>query len=241
MSSKKLNSEEWKAIRLRWQTDPRMGFAWLVEELNLPVGRNALVMRAKREGWAKSVTLNEISNKAHLKADHAFSGVLQEVVASGVALDSPEIVTRVTNEAIDLRTHVIETHRQEWNHHRKEYGTEAFMQAERTKALKAKYGGAEYADKLVEDKLAAPIMEYTYSDLAKFARCAKLMAETIKIRQEGERKAWGLDASNEDTTAGMETEEQLNARYEAFMMQHRKERKQRQGANPDSGNEHILN
>src|SRR5690606_13093084 len=45
------------------------------------------------------------------------------------------------------------------------------------------------------------------------ARVAKTAAEAIKIRQEGERKAWGLDAISEDTGTGVATLEQLDAMF----------------------------
>ena len=46
----------------------------------------------------------------------------------------------------------------------------------------------------------------------------KTLAETIRIKQDGERKAWGLDsATDEDNTTPQQTLEQLNAIYEMAM------------------------
>lgn len=46
----------------------------------------------------------------------------------------------------------------------------------------------------------------------------KTLAETIRIKQDGERKAWGLDtATDDDNTTPQQTLEQLNAIYEMAM------------------------
>lgn len=49
------------------------------------------------------------------------------------------------------------------------------------------------------------------------ARVAKTAAEAIKIRQEGERKAWGLDAIAEDNSSGVATLDELDAMFAQAM------------------------
>ena len=49
------------------------------------------------------------------------------------------------------------------------------------------------------------------------ARVAKTVAEAIKIRQEGERKAWGLDAIAEDNSSGVATLDELDAMFAQAM------------------------
>lgn len=49
------------------------------------------------------------------------------------------------------------------------------------------------------------------------ARVAKTAAEAIKIRQEGERKAWGLDAIAEDNSSGVATLDELDAMFARAM------------------------
>lgn len=51
----KLSPEQWASTRATWEADPRKPLAWLIEELGLPVGAEALRLRAKAEGWAKRV------------------------------------------------------------------------------------------------------------------------------------------------------------------------------------------
>lgn len=41
------------STRARWESDPRKLLAWLIDELGLPVGGEALRLRAKSEGWCK--------------------------------------------------------------------------------------------------------------------------------------------------------------------------------------------
>ena len=49
----KLSPEEWSNARKVWEADARKGFAWLIEELALPVSAEALRLRSKSEGWTK--------------------------------------------------------------------------------------------------------------------------------------------------------------------------------------------
>ena len=49
----KLTPEQWANTRAAWEIDPRKPLAWLIEELGLPVGAEALRLRAKAEGWEK--------------------------------------------------------------------------------------------------------------------------------------------------------------------------------------------
>jgi hypothetical protein len=49
----KLTPEEWDNARKVWESDPRKGFPWLIEQLDLSVSAEALRLRSKSEGWAK--------------------------------------------------------------------------------------------------------------------------------------------------------------------------------------------
>lgn len=52
----KLPPEQWDAARRHWEHDSRGGYAWLVEELALPVSTPAVRKAAIRGGWAKVET-----------------------------------------------------------------------------------------------------------------------------------------------------------------------------------------
>ncbi|WP_292992571.1 hypothetical protein [Nitrosomonas sp.] len=49
----KLTPEEWAKVRSTWESDPREGYAWIIDELSIPMTRAALRKVAIREGWVK--------------------------------------------------------------------------------------------------------------------------------------------------------------------------------------------
>lgn len=98
-------------------------------------------------------------------------------------------------ESVDIRANILETHRREWQEHRERFPFEAIIT-------------------MVEGNPASATLT---EDGEKIARTAKVVAETIKHRQQGEREAWGLDALPTDTTAGVKTIEELEAMYAAHM------------------------
>ena len=49
----KLTPEQWTQVYATWQADPRPALAWLVDELALPISRQGIADRARRDGWTK--------------------------------------------------------------------------------------------------------------------------------------------------------------------------------------------
>ena len=49
----KLTPEQWTQVYATWQVDPRPALAWLVDELALPISRQGIADRARRDGWTK--------------------------------------------------------------------------------------------------------------------------------------------------------------------------------------------
>lgn len=49
----KLTPDEWADVRAAWEDDPREGYAWLVDELALPVSAPGVRKTALKEGWVK--------------------------------------------------------------------------------------------------------------------------------------------------------------------------------------------
>lgn len=102
-------------------------------------------------------------------------------------------LTPVTDgESTDVRAEVIEKHRNEWSEHRERFPLDAVVSY---------------------DKNHPELTEVT-SGGEKLARVAKTVAETIRLRQQGERDAWGLDAIANDTSAGVATLGELDAMFE---------------------------
>lgn len=60
----KLTAEQWAEVRQTWESDPRKGFPWLIEELGLPVSQEALRQRSKKEAWQKQN--QSLENKSKL-------------------------------------------------------------------------------------------------------------------------------------------------------------------------------
>ncbi|WP_367155637.1 hypothetical protein [Methylomonas sp. HYX-M1] len=49
----KLTAEQWESAKRVWEADPRKGFPWLIEKLELPVSAEAVRLKAKQENWVK--------------------------------------------------------------------------------------------------------------------------------------------------------------------------------------------
>lgn len=63
----KLTPEQWADARNHWEDSSRDGYAWLVEELSLPVSAPAVRKVAIRDGWAKGEKKGETKAKAAKK------------------------------------------------------------------------------------------------------------------------------------------------------------------------------
>ena len=115
----KLSRAQWEEIKITWENDPRDGYAWLittVTELGVTVTSKAILMRAKREGWAKKVSAKYIANQANRKADNKYKVDSVTNFVTVVTNQDQNYVTAVTSKeaeekAIDLRTTIIQSHR----------------------------------------------------------------------------------------------------------------------------------
>ena len=69
----------------------------------------------------------------------------------------------------------------------------------------AKGGGAVLLRHREEWERHRPLMDEALSGDAEAVKLAKTVAETLKIRQEGERKAWGVqDRAETEVSGGLE-------------------------------------
>lgn len=67
----KMTPQQWGMVRNHWEKDSREGYAWLVEELGLPVSGPAVRKAALRDGWAKQEGATTEQPKAATKATTA--------------------------------------------------------------------------------------------------------------------------------------------------------------------------
>ena len=56
----KLTPGEWASVRNTWESDPREGYTWLIDELSIPMTRAGLRKVALREVWTKKVLSDNV-------------------------------------------------------------------------------------------------------------------------------------------------------------------------------------
>lgn len=186
--AKHLPKDEWDKIRERWELDPRPGYRWVVGEMNLTVTESAVKARARKERWTKRTSLKAIVDRAQQQADKRRPEKKPADTFQHVDASAEQV-------SIDLRSEIIDLHRGEWAEHRSKFPLEA----------------------IVADAPDEPGGVTIAPNGEKIARASKVMAETIRLRQQGEREAWGLDAISQDEGAGMSTLDELDAMFELAM------------------------
>lgn len=180
--AKHLPPDEWAKIRERWELDPRAGFDWLVDEMNLPITVSGVKTRARRECWGKRANMKAIVDRAQRQADERNKKHPENSFDQG---------------SVDVRANVLGLHRDEWADHRAKFPMDAIVTQDDDKPSKIKI--AEGGERI--------------------AKTSKIMAETIRIRQQGEREAWGLDSLATDEGVGMSTLDELDAMFKLAMKQ----------------------
>jgi hypothetical protein len=212
--SARMSKAQWEKIRQKWEDDPRDGYVWIISEESLSVSRQAMAKRAKDEGWAKAMSLKSIVERAQKKADGPPAARTERKKPKKKVDEKVDEVASSTFSAAECNESSIDLRSAVIKTHRDEW-----------KEHRAVFDLDTMAD--AETGL-------------NMSRQAKTAAEVIKIRQEGERKAWGLDAVETDVTAGVKTTEQLDAIFaekirESNEMQERlrREREAYFGKKPD--------
>jgi hypothetical protein len=168
---KRLTPDQWAAIRLEWEGDPLATFNGMAQKHGVDVA--SVSRHASREGWSKRNQLGDINEAANRRADAQCNanGDASETQRPNTASD---LATRDESEAV--RAAVLVRLRAEWAE------LEGFRKA----------------------ALAAMKTAHTEGDKAAWS-IAKMAADTalsniraLSVKQEGERKAWGLDAKSEE-------------------------------------------
>ena len=191
-TKKRMPKDRWEEIRAKWEADPRPGYVWIVTELSLGVSDIAVLQKAKREGWAKKASIKTIVQRAHLQADSKAKAKLS-VVEKNVSADGKKVSARAkkVSEKVSALTEAesVEMRSTVLDRHRDEW--------------------RDHANRF-------KLSDMTGEDGFQVARNGKTAAEMVKIRQEGERKAWALDAIAEDTGTA-KTLEELDAMFSMAM------------------------
>ena len=82
----KMPPEQWASARTAWETDPRDGYAWLVDALSLPVSAQGVRKTALKDQWAK---LKPPVSMAPDKVSPARTETLTKTIAETL-LDAPD-------------------------------------------------------------------------------------------------------------------------------------------------------
>ena len=165
----RLTADQWAAIRIEWEGEPRATFSGLGEKFG--IDKSEISRRSRREIWIKRGQLASINESAQRKAD-----LLTDAQGNSTQreLNAGDLATR--SESEDLRAAVTARHRIEWGE------LETFRQS----ALDAMQDAKEVGDR-----------ETWY--IAKVAAdTAKANLSALEIKQQGERRAWGLDMHGEE-------------------------------------------
>lgn len=187
----RLSAEDWAAARALWESDPTMTYESLGERLGQT--RSTVYKYAKRNGWEKLTNTAELAKKASAAADRVAVST-RDVSAEGNAegntdgnaeadIGNPLPPKRAAPESAKSRKAALQP------------STEEVQQA--AVALRADIIERHRKEWSVSRGLVGEAVKGRDFERAKLA---KITSETLKIIQDGERKAWGLDAA--DTPSG---------------------------------------
>lgn len=181
MGHRHISNEIWAQVRAAWEADPRMSFKEAGEPFDL--GKATVHARAHRDGWKKLEQPQAMVQRAHARADAAVVASVSPEAKStpSVAPSTRELVIAAREEKKDQPT------REPTPDQRAE--AEAAAIDLRAKLIERHRKEWDIARKRVYEAANG-------NDFEK-AKLGKITAEAIKIIQEGERKAWGIDLGDE--------------------------------------------
>ncbi len=168
-----LSDDQWAQIQALWEADPKMSYG----EAGAPfgVGKSTVHSRAKRYKWAKRIDNAELAKRAHAKADQSGKATAEigekikprtkDIVAAARELD-PKMKPDPTPEQREVAEQAaVDVRASLIDRHREEW-------------------------EMVRKRIHEAAEDRDFDK----AKLGKITAEATKILQDGERKAWGLDA-----------------------------------------------
>lgn len=179
----RLSSEQWREAQIAWEADPCLTATDIARKAG--VARTAVVRQIDK-GWRRRTTFEQLAERAQFAADRKTAtnqavrlvATQQQNVLPSAAADvswQPDVSHIPTKRADGLAecatvsaAHAVDARAEVIARHRAEW---------------------QQHTRLLDDAIRE-------TDFEK-AKIAKITAETIAIRQAGERKAWGLDAYTE--------------------------------------------
>jgi hypothetical protein len=178
----RLTREQWADMRREWEASPTQGLTWLTKAAggHWDITEEPIRRKRAQEGWQKPVNMGAVVRRAHSAADAASAAriaaspappVPEGDAGDDVGSDSPKNAgpTSADPRPADADGLARDLRTELLERHRKEWNAARAMLYRSMEIAKAATG----------------------FEAAKFS---KITSETIKIIQEGEAKAWGLDA-----------------------------------------------
>lgn len=162
----RLKESEWQEVRAEWEVSPQQGLTWLTKAGGgrWNVTEEAIRRRRLKEEWQKRGTLASVAEKAQMAADRASVG--GEVGGQvGDQVGQEEAEKTAAERSAVVEDAAVRLRASLLERHRSEWNM----------ARKIAYEAVQARD---FDK----------------AKLAKITTETLRNIQDGERKAWGLDA-----------------------------------------------
>lgn len=173
----RLSRSVWAEVRLAWEVSPRPGLAWLTAAGGGPwlVTEEAIRLRRRAEGWTKRGGLPSVAREAYRIADRA--------AACGLA--GPELGPQLGpggDKKAEAQPDIGEPAFAGWAEH-----AATLLRAALVVRHRAEWG-------MVRRLVHEALREASGMQGFEKAKIAKITAEVLRILQEGERRAWGLDA-----------------------------------------------
>lgn len=192
---KRLTADEWAAARAAWEADPTLSFGELSSRLG--ISRQSVSRKAARDDWQRPTNLAELAKRAHARADEMAATEADAETEKGaegdkVTTSSPSEGAEDVAVTLDKKTSV---DRRPMPKPRPK--SDPAVVQENAVRLRA-----EINDRHRKEWNAARQLSYEAIKNKDFerAKLAKITSETIRIIQDGERKAWGLDAADAPAT-----------------------------------------
>lgn len=170
---KPIPESTWTAIRALYESPPGISIAQLARKYDaVGITKDDLIERRDAEGWKQGKMLQ----------DNALVNARAHAIADEYSKELADLGDDITEEDVARAT-------------------------DRVVAETAAAARAEIIDrhrrewKLINNLLTEQLRERANTDKAfAKAKLTKITAETIKIKQEGERKAWGIDQIEDPST-----------------------------------------
>lgn len=180
----RLSAEDWAAARALWEADPTMTYEALGERIGQT--RSTVYKYAKRNGWEKLTNSADLAKKASAAADRVAVSAREVAAEDGNGNIDGNAETSGGNEPPAKKPPTAAERKAAV-----QPSSEEVQQA--AVAMRAEIIERHRKEWSVSRGLVGEAVKQRDFERAKLA---KITSETIKIIQEGERKAWGLDAAD---------------------------------------------